>query len=71
MSKTPGIGYVGVINGEPIFRRVSDSRGDCTELVVFEEREDAHARYFNVRRVHLVLDPEVLSPPEDWGATDE
>lgn len=64
-------GYVGVIAGEPVFRNVGDERGDdCVELSVYRSAEDASTRYFNVRKVRVIVDPEPVRPPEDWGGID-
>jgi hypothetical protein len=65
------VGYVGVSDGAPIFRKTGDERGDdFLELSVFKTAEDALARYYNVRRVRVVVDPEPVRPPADWGSVD-
>lgn len=65
------VGYIGVSNGAPIFAKCGDDRGDCLELVVYAKVEDAQTRFFNIRRVRLVVDPEPLCPPADWGSVDD
>lgn len=64
------VGYVGVKDGTPYFRKTSDESGDCREISVYPEPDDATARYFNVRRVRLVVDPEPIRAPGDWGSID-
>lgn len=65
-------GYVGVENGKPIFRTVGDERGDdCKEISVYKTADDALNRFFNVRRVRLVVDPEPIRHPESWGSIDD
>jgi hypothetical protein len=64
-------GFVGVESGQPVFSPCGDSRGDNTvELTVYKDVEDALNRFFNVRRVRIVVDPEPIRHPEDWGAID-
>lgn len=64
------VGYVGVQNGQPVFRKVSDESGDCRSLEVYEKAEDALGRFFNVRRVRIVVESEPFRHPEEWGAID-
>lgn len=72
MSDDHILGYVGVVDGKPQFKNVGDERGDdCKEICVYQTAEDALNRYFNVRRVRIVVDPEPIRHPEDWGAIDE
>ena len=65
------IGYIGVKDGEPLFRKVNDNSGnDSLRLSIFKNPEDALSRYFNVRRVCVFVYPEPVRHPEDWGAID-
>lgn len=63
-------GYIGVKDGVPIFRKCADESGDARNLSVFKVADDATARYFNVRRVRIIVEPEPIHPPQDWGAID-
>jgi hypothetical protein len=62
--------YVGVKNGAPIVRDVSDPEGDQKSIELFPDPADALSRYHNVRRVRLYLCEEPVRAPEDLGAID-
>lgn len=62
--------YVGVKNGVPIVRDVSDPEGEARSVEIYPEAEDALARFHNVRRVRLYLEPTPVRAPESWGGID-
>lgn len=65
-----GVFYVGVADGEPIVQKIGDHHGDCEQVEIFPKAEDALARFHNVRRVRVYLDPEPVRAPESWGAIE-
>jgi peroxiredoxin len=49
-------GYVGVINGVPVFEDVSDDKGEMRSFDVYKTKEMAFARWDHVRRVRIIID---------------
>lgn len=62
--------FVGVQDGKPVIVETGDHVGDCKEVSLYPKAEDASARYHNVRRVLLYVDPTPVRAPEDWGAVE-
>ena len=65
-----GTFYVGVSSGKPIQQKTGDHMGDCVEVQLFPKDQDALARFHNVRRVRVYMEPEPVRAPADWGAID-
>lgn len=63
--------FVGVQNGSPIVQSVTDHKGDCQTVEVFANAADALARFHNVRRVRLLVDPDPIRAPETWGSIED
>ena len=63
--------FVGVKEGKPLLREVSDPEGESTSVELFPDQEDALRRYHNVRRVMVYLDATPIRAPENWGARDD
>lgn len=61
------IGYIGVIDGKPVFESCSDAQGDCKRVEVYNDDSDALARWAHVRRVRIVIDDALVERPTDWG----
>lgn len=53
------IGYVGVIDGKPVFETVSDAHGDALRLEVFKSAAEALERWAYARKVTITLGEEV------------
>lgn len=62
--------FVGVKDGRPIVEKVGDHEGDCLQVLLFPNPEDASARYYNVRRCRLMVDAEPIRAPESWGSIE-
>lgn len=60
-------GYVGVVNGKPVFEKFSDDNGDAEAMQVYKTQPQALERWAHVRRVCLILDPERIIQPVSRG----
>lgn len=60
-------GFVGVIDGRPVFEVVNDSKGDMHAIDVYQTQTEALDRWAWARRVVILVDVEDLPQPKDKG----
>jgi hypothetical protein len=60
-------GYVGVLDGRPVFETVNDSHGDVETFDIYKTRDEALERWAWARKVYVVVDVEDLPQAKDRG----
>lgn len=48
-------GYIGVINGSPVFEKTGDDKGDFRAFDIFKTKQAAFARWDRVRKVRVII----------------